>query len=579
MKSKYDYSQHKYKYNKEYPLVLFFKDKKCKKNLKKKDKNLNIKSINKNIDCNLPTENIISNSKSETLLNAEFKKILFPENKNITKIDTNGSKNSRNIMCKDIHLRKQNSIKKVEKLISNYYSGYRNSMFNNLEKNTNLFNENIDSIKSKSKYICQINSEMIYIYYDLYDYFLKYVKRKELGSDLYREFKIFIKKNCNMYIENVKPILLYKYMKISYELIIGIDNEIIKDKIIKIFSMLKLNIDVLYKLNVECLCVLKDFIKEKYKRKNICNLDNFSTNSIKEKIDVKDINKLCSEIPISYIGSKRKIASKIISSIFINDNINNYIELCGGSLCISYIIKRLYPHINITVYENDTFLSNFYLVLKNKYNEFILKLQNILDELKNTVDKKKYLQNIVSIINNNLDNINKNNFDGLELACYYYIVNKISFRSNLNYNKGNKINITVNENRVNLLLKFGDKHERKLLNYSTFLNSIKLINKDICENYEKILNNIDNKTIMYVDPPYYGNNDNYRFYQNNFNKDKYIKLKEFLDDVFKIGCKWIKSNGFSGYIMELFEKYKKNIINLRNDISNSMRMELLITSF
>lgn len=543
----YDYEQHKYSYNTEYPLQLFFKYKKKKKVLKKKE-------TKKTVNQKLIMEPIIQN------------------------IDDKYYENSINMA--DNYVKKHNSTKKVEKLISNYYDNYKNSMFNNLDNKTNLFEENISSIKSKCEHICQFNSEIIYTYYDLYKYFLKYIKSQGTDSEIYKEFKFFIKKNNNIYIENVKLNILYKYMQISYELIDYINNNINKDKIINIFSMLCLNIDILYKLNNECLYELKKFIKEKYKKDNAYNTDNnFSTNNIEDKFNTKDINKICSNIPISYVGSKRKIANKIISSIFINDNINNYIELCGGSLCISYIIKTLYPHINITVYENDIFLLNFYFVLKNKYNDFILRLTNIIEELKNTTDKEKYLQNVIGLVNKNIKYINNNNFNNLELACYYYLINKISFRSTLNYNKENKINITINKKRINLLLNFSYKHKNKLQDYSAFLNSINLVGKDICKNYNEILNNLDDKTIIYVDPPYYGNKDNHRFYQNNFNKDQYTKLKDFLDNVFKVGCKWIKSNSLSGYIMELFGKYKTNLLNLNNDISNFKRTELLITSF
>lgn len=546
----YDYEQHKYRYNTEYPLQLFFKYKKKKIILKKKE---NKKSTTKTVNQNLIMEPIIQN------------------------IDNKYYENSINIA--DNYVKKQNSTKKVEKLISNYYDNYKNSMFNNLDNKTNLFEENIYSIKSKCEHICQYNSEIIYTYYNLYNYFLKYIEHQET-DDLYKEFKLFIKKNNNICIENVKINILYKYMKISYELINGIDDNINKDKIISILSMLNINIDILYKLNNDCLYELKKFIKEKYKKEIFYSPNNnFSVNNIKDKFNTKDINKICSKIPISYIGSKRKIANKIISSIFINDNINNYIELCGGSLCISYIIKTLYPHINITVYENDIFLLNFYFVLRNKYNDFIIKLMNIIDELKKTINKEKYIQNIIKLVNKNMKYLNKYNFDNLELACYYYLINKISFRSSLNYDKENKINITINKKRINLLLNFSDKHKNKLQDYSVFLNSINLVGKDICENYNEILNNLDDKTIIYIDPPYYGNKDNYRFYQNNFNKDQYTKLKDFLDNVFKIGCKWIKSNSLSGYIMELFGKYKTNLLNLNNDITNFKRTELLITSF
>ena len=522
------YEEYNYNYNKEFPLEIFIINRK-KKNVEKKQ--------------HANTSNYVKNNKKDIIFDGS-------EYFDIKKIN--------------------DSTKKFEKIQDNYYYSYK---YNTLNKNTetpNLFSKNIFDINKKNTQIDKINSEIIYIYYVLYNDFLN--NKNNNCLDLYKEFKIFIKQNN--YIEiieksNIKLSTLYKYMNKCYDLINFITDDIAnKYKIIDLFSMLKINIETIYKLNEVCFSKLKDFLKQKYKQYIYDFNNNFNSNNILEKYDNLYIKKICSEIPISYIGSKRNIANKIISLIPFDDNIDKYVELFSGSLCISYIIKIMYPHINITCYENDRFLLNFYFILKNHYNEFILEMYNIMENLKKSNDKKFFLKNIINITNEKLI---KNNFNNISLACYYYIINKISFRGTLNYDKENKINIAVNEKRIPMLLKFGDKHKKKLYNYSLFLNKINIININICENYNKILKELDKNTVLYLDPPYYDNNKN--------NKDRYIDLKNFLDNVFTIGCKWLKSNSCSGYIMELFSSYTNNILKTRNNISNLSRVELLISSF
>lgn len=521
------YEQYNYHYENEYPIHMFIKNKFGKKNAK-------ISKIEKNI--------------------YEDK----PENNNTGE-----------------------SIKCFEKLTLNYYNNYK---LNNIycENNNNSLYKNIDLINVKKNNIHKYHAEIIYTYYHIYDDFLK--NQKYNGSSiLYKDFKIFIKENKIIEIINnsgIKINVFYKYSEKSYNLINFIDEKNPnKEKIINLIMMLELNIEKLYKLNKTCMSLLINFIKDKYQK--ICITNNKITyNNIKGKHNITDINKLCRDIPITYIGSKRKIADKVLNhlSLYINNNTKTYIELFAGSLCMSYLVKNLYPNINIVAYENDKFLINFYNVLKNNYNEFISKLTNMINKLKKSNNQYNYLKEIINIINKKLCvNVIKQN--DIDLACYYYIINKLSFRGTLNYNSENLINITINNQRINMLTKFNERHKNKLYKYSLFLNKIKLINMDISNNYDKILNSANDDTIIYIDPPYYKEKYNHKPYQNMFDKHKHIELKVFLDKLFKKGCKWIKNNSFNGYIMELFEKYNKTIINIRNDICNSLRSDLLISSF
>lgn len=108
------------------------------------------------------------------------------------------------------------------------------------------------------------------------------------------------------------------------------------------------------------------------------------------------------------------------------------------------------------------------------------------------------------------------------IACYYYILNKVSYLGIFKYDKHNTLKVTINESRINTLLRFGRKHEEKLYNYSLFLNKI-------------IIHNLDkNRTKQH--------------YQNIFDEKDHIGLKNFLDELYNRNYNLIKSNNFTGFI-------------------------------
>lgn len=356
----------------------------------------------------------------------EYPIYMFIKNKRkYMKITENmGKKEIRNMHVKKLRSNIYESKRSFEKLISNYYNNYKyNSIY--YENNSNHLHNNITSINFKRNNIHKYNAEIIYTYYHIYNTFL-INKKYNRTSNLYRDFKIFIRENEiieTINNNNITINMFYKYSEKSYNFINFISSEIDKEKIINLIMMLELNIEKLYKLNKTCMYLLNDFLKDKYSKIYISDNRNnkIYCNNIKEKHNISDINKLCRNIPITYVGCKRKISDKVLNymSLNINNNTKTFIELFAGSLCISYLIKNLYPNINIIAYENDTFLINFYNVLKNDYNGFISRLKDMINVLKKSNNQHNYLKSIINMVNKKLVTNYRNDID---LACYYYII-------------------------------------------------------------------------------------------------------------------------------------------------------------
>lgn len=542
---KYMY-QYKYHYNKVYPIEYFINNeyKRKDKRLMKYEKNLKIN----NCESFMNNKNIINNESF---------------------IDKYIGKNN-------IYENKSKCLKKFERLKKNYYNNYKYE--------NNGFFENMEFINFINKSNCDINlfhANLIYTYYEIYNKISN--NNNSQVYEIKEEFKL-IKSTIEKYYINVATedtlLTFFKKIKKCYNFVNNITcSNINNEIIIKLFSMCNLTIDILYKLNDESLYNFKMFLKEKYlfNCKYDNNIPKIKYINIKEKHDPKIIKNICNDIPISYLGCKRNSVNKIISKISFSDNINTFIDLFGGSLCVSYVVKTLFPNIKIIIYENNKLITNFYCTLKNNYKHFITRLINILEEIKIKNNKKEYIENIVNKINNELNKVTFS--DKILMACYFYILNKVSYLSILKYTKEGNIKVTINQSRIDNLLKFGNIQKNKLHKYSVFLNNVTINNLDVTNNYKKIIGNINENTITYVDPPYDSDNNGYKNYQNDFTQNNHMSLKNFLQELANKGYNWIKSNNYTGFISELYSGYSQCILKLKERITNINKKEILITNF
>lgn len=150
--------------------------------------------------------------------------------------------------------------------------------------------------------------------------------------------------------------IFFKKCKKCYDLINCIYNEKYKtnkDYFINFLNKFKLSVNILYKLNEACLDKLKMFFNEKFEIDvKIEKRIEINYNEIIDKYDTKTINKICRDIPLTYLGSKRNSINKVITKLLNCKGTIRLVDLFGGSLCVSYVVKSLLPEIDITVYVN-----------------------------------------------------------------------------------------------------------------------------------------------------------------------------------------------------------------------------------
>lgn len=242
----------------------------------------------------------------------------------------------------------------------------------------------------------------------------------------------------------------------------------------------------------------KDFIEasmkrygkpETYECKTIAykKYRNFKTNGNKEHfeylffIEKKDIDEVCYESPLNYIGSKSKMILEIRKNL--PDNINLFIDAFGGGFNVGVNIKAnqiIYNDVNYFVKE---LVESF--KVKDTY-EYLLYCQNIIRKYGlEKSNSKSYLK--VRKYYNSLP-IKKRDPRLLYTIILYGYQQQIRFNGDHNFN-----------NPVGMRW-FNNKVLEKMISFSRILKEKNVIFK--CCDYIDLVNKIQKDAFVYMDPPY-----------------------------------------------------------------------------
>jgi DNA adenine methylase len=156
------------------------------------------------------------------------------------------------------------------------------------------------------------------------------------------------------------------------------------------------------------------------------------------------------------------------------------------------------------------------------------------------------------------------NLSNTERASRIIYLNKTCFNGLYRVNNAGEFNAPFgrykNPNIVN---------EPTLRAVSKYLNAneIELFNGD----YEPVLDNLDQHSFVYLDPPYHpvSVNSNFTGYvQGGWNMFDQIRLREACDKLHAKGVKFLLSNSSSGFIKDQYKNYNINIIKANRAINS-----------
>ena len=226
------------------------------------------------------------------------------------------------------------------------------------------------------------------------------------------------------------------------------------------------------------------------------------------------ISKIFNKTPLRYKGSKVKncfILDNIISKYINISNYTNIISPFFGGGSFEFYLQSSY-NLNIIANDNNLILYYFWLMCKNEKKE----LCNLLFTVNKIINKNKFLY-----IRKHIKEIN----NPFMLAIYYFILNRCSF---------NGLSIHGGYCNTGINSRFTIASIEKINNLD--LSSFNITNTD----YEVFINNnIHDKNLIFLDPPYYIINnkfDHQRLYNCLSTKSNWILIYndcEFIKALYK----------------------------------------------
>lgn len=252
---------------------------------------------------------------------------------------------------------------------------------------------------------------------------------------------------------------------------------------------------------------------------------------------------------VKWVGGKRQIMTSIVGLLPKNIGNYTYVEpfIGGGAVLFSLQPK------NAIINDYNADLINVYEVIKDNLNDLI-------DDLKTHENNSDYFYKIRQLDRSEIFI----QMDKIQRASRFIYLNKTCFNGLYRVNNAGEFNSPFgrykNPNIVN---------EPVLKAVSNYLktNNIRLSKGD----YWDVLESIDKKSFVYLDPPYHpvSESSNFTGYiQGGWNVFDQIRLREACDELHKRGIKFLLSNSAHSFIKDQYKDYNISIVKATRTINS-----------
>ena len=289
---------------------------------------------------------------------------------------------------------------------------------------------------------------------------------------------------------------------------------------------------------------------------------------------------------IKWVGGKGQLLSEInkLYPVELGKNINKYAEIFLGGGAVLFDILSKYKLDEVYISDKNLELINTYKSIRDNVDILIKSLKGMEEQYipldnKNRKDyyyKKREEYNSLKI-NSEVNNIEK--------AILFIFLNKTCFNGLYRVNKKGKFNVPMGAYKKPKIC-----DEENLKNVSLTLRNVKIVYADYRES-EKF---IDDKTFVYIDPPYRPLNITSSFTsytENDFNDKEQIELAEYINVLNKKGAKIVISNSDpknndidDNFFDKLYKNYNINRVKATRMLNSNASLrgainELLITNY
>ena len=298
----------------------------------------------------------------------------------------------------------------------------------------------------------------------------------------------------------------------------------------------------------------------------------------KDKIECKPF--------IKWVGGKGQLLSEInkLYPVELGKNIKKYAEIFVGGGAVLFDILSKYKLDEVYISDKNLELINTYKSIRDNVDILIKSLKGMEEQYipldnenrKDYYYKKREEYNSLKI-NSEVNNIEK--------AVLFIFLNKTCFNGLYRVNKKGEFNVPMGAYKKPKIC-----DEENLKNVSLTLRNVKIVYADYRES-EKF---IDDKTFVYIDPPYRPLNITSSFTsytENDFNDKEQIELAEYINVLNKKGAKIVISNSDpknndidDNFFDKLYKNYNINRVKATRMLNSNASLrgainELLITNY
>ena len=289
---------------------------------------------------------------------------------------------------------------------------------------------------------------------------------------------------------------------------------------------------------------------------------------------------------IKWVGGKGQLLSEInkLYPVELGKNINKYAEIFVGGGAVLFDILNKYKLDEVYISDKNLELINTYKSIRDDVGILIKLLKEMEEQYTslNNENRKLYYYEKRREYNNLKINIEENN---IEKAVLFIFLNKTCFNGLYRVNKKGEFNVPMGAYKNP---KICDKENLK--NVSMALKNVKIIYAD----YRESKDFIDEKTFVYIDPPYrpLSTSSSFTSYtENDFSDKEQIELANYIDSLNEKGAKVVISNSDpkntnenDNFFDDLYKNYNINSVKanrMLNSKANSRGeiSELLITNY
>ena len=289
---------------------------------------------------------------------------------------------------------------------------------------------------------------------------------------------------------------------------------------------------------------------------------------------------------IKWVGGKGQLLPEInkLYPIELGKNINKYAEIFLGGGAVLFDILSKYKLDEVYISDKNLELINTYKSIRDNVDILIKSLKEMEEQYipLNNEDRKIYYYEKREEYNSLKINSEMNN---IEKAVLFIFLNKTCFNGLYRVNKKGEFNVPMGAYKKPKIC-----DEENLKNVSLTLRNVKIVYADYRES-EKF---IDDKTFVYIDPPYRPLNITSSFTsytENDFNDKEQIELAEYINVLNKKGAKIVISNSDpknndidDNFFDKLYKNYIINRVKATRMLNSNASLrgainELLITNY